>query len=115
MDSRIPGAADDPVNGNIQLAFNTGQSTGIAALLGVDTTPEKRHNVSEKSDKAQHEKGADDEVQYVATDEETLEIAKGMTASQKVDKMEKIALYALHVEDDESLNPWTVCAPFHSL
>ncbi|KAH8887176.1 OPT superfamily oligopeptide transporter [Thozetella sp. PMI_491] len=30
-----------------------------------------------------------------------------MTAAEKVEKMEEIALYALHVEDDPSLNPWT--------
>jgi hypothetical protein len=40
-------------------------------------------------------------------DEESIPIGKGMTASQKVQNMEEIALYALHVEDDPTLNPWT--------
>ncbi|KAK8051943.1 hypothetical protein PG993_003328 [Apiospora rasikravindrae] len=34
-------------------------------------------------------------------------VAGRRTAAEKVDNMEEIGLYALHVEDDPSLNPWT--------
>jgi hypothetical protein len=108
MDSRIPGQVGAPLQGDAQLAFATSHDAGVVALeeLGV-------HDVNEKQTHAQTEgfdsKGYDEgEVRYVPTDEETLGIGKGMTAAQKVDNMEEIALYALHVEDDPTLNPWTV-------
>lgn len=113
MDSRIPGVGDNAVPGSVELAFNTGRSTGIDTLqeLGVEMAPEKKPHSTEKSD--EDEKGHTDEIRYVPTDEENISIGKGMTAAQKVDDMAEIALYALHVEDDESLNPWTVrLAPF---
>lgn len=102
MDSRIPNQAGAPLHGDAQLAFATGHDAGIKALeeLGV-------HDVREKQQAPGY--GEEGEIRFVPTDEETLGIGKGMTAAQKVDKMEEIALYALHVEDDPTLNPWTVC------
>jgi hypothetical protein len=106
MDSRIPGQAAAPLSGDPALAFNTGHSTGMEALeeLGVhDVSERKPHTPDEKV-----EKGLADEIRYVPADEESQPtIGKGMTASEKVDNMEEIALYALHVDDDPSLNPWT--------
>lgn len=88
--------------------FNTGHSTGIEALeeLGAHDISEKRigYSTAEEKDCT----NVNDEIRYAQTDEESLEIGKGMTAAEKVDNMEEIALYALHVEDDESLNPWTM-------
>ena len=97
------------------MAFNTGHATGIEALeqLGVHDVSQKRTsyaNVDEKDDK-----NINDEIRYVPTDEESGEIGTGMTAAQKVDNMEEIALYALHVEDDPSLNPWTMRTWFLSI
>jgi len=108
MDSRIPNESGAPFGGDPQLAFNTGRSTGIEALeaLGVHDVSEKKRVVSGTAEL--DETGSSDEIRYVPTYEETLEIGKGMTAAQKVEKMEDIALYALHVDDDPSLNPWTV-------
>lgn len=96
------------MGGNPELAFATGKSSGIDALesLGV-------HDVSEKTTQSIQwnesiQKGFGDEIRYVSADEENLDIGKGMTARQKVDNMEEIALFALHVDDDTTLNPWTV-------
>ena len=107
MDSRIPGQVGVPLAGDPTLAFNTGHSTGVEELeeLGVYDVSERKPNVSnnEKDDK-----GLGDEIRYVPDDEESNPtIGKGMTALEKVDNMEEIALYALHVDDDPSLNPWT--------
>jgi len=113
MDSRIPGQVGAPLNGDAQLAFATGHDAGIVALedLGV-------HNVREKQEYTQTEENdekffVEGEVQYVVADEETLGVGKSMTAAQKVENMEEIALYALHVEDDHTLNPWTVRISFN--
>jgi hypothetical protein len=106
MDSRIPGQVGAPLGGDPALAFNTGHTTGMEALeeLGVHDVSERKPHVSDEKD----EKGASDEIRYVLSDEESQPtIGKGMTASEKVDNMEEIALYALHVDDDPSLNPWT--------
>jgi hypothetical protein len=106
MDSRIPGQVGAPLSGDPALAFNTGISTGMEALeeLGVHDVSERKPHVSDEKD----EKGLSDEIRYVPSDEESNPtIGKGMTASEKVDNMEEIALYALHVDDDPSLNPWT--------
>lgn len=106
MDSRIPGQPGAPLNGDPQLAFNTGHAAGVEALeeLGV-------HDVSQQSHvppaSLGDEKKETAEIRYIAADEETFEIGKGMTAAEKVDNMQEIALYALHVDDDPSLNPWT--------
>lgn len=107
MNSRMPGQVGAPLGGDPALAFNTGHSTGIQALedLGVHDVSEKRTMVV--GDQKTDEKGATDDIQYVPVDEESFGIGKGMTASEKVDNMEEIALYALHVDDDPSLNPWT--------
>ena len=49
-----------------------------------------------------------DVIRSVPSDEESsTHVGKGMTASEKVENMEEIALYALHVDDDPTLNPWT--------
>ena len=114
MDSRIPGQVDAALQGDPQLAFNTSRSTGIEALeaLGTRNVSDKRNPVPENSNP--NEKQFTDEIRYVPT-EETLEIGKGMTAAQKVDNMEEIALFALHVDDDTSLNPWTVCISLRML
>jgi hypothetical protein len=108
MDSRIPGQVGAPLGGDPQMAFNTGHSTGIEALeeLGVHDVSEKR--ISYSKAEAKDDKNIKDEIRYVPTDVESLEIGKGMTAAEKVDNMEEIALYALHIEDDETLNPWTM-------
>lgn len=127
MDSRIPGQVGAPLGGDPQLAFNTGHSTGIEALeeLGVHDVSQKRtiHVSADEKD----DKNINDEIRHVPSDEESYGIGKGMTAAQKVDNMEEIALYALHVEDDPTLNPWTMrtwflgiplpspCAPFSLL
>ena len=108
MASRIPGQnGPAPLSGDPAMAFNTGHSTGIQALeeLGVHDVAEKRAHFNE--DGQADEKNINDEIRYVPTDEESFGIGKGMTASEKVNNMEEIALYALHVEDDPSLNPWT--------
>jgi hypothetical protein len=108
MDSRIPGQVGAPLAGDPQMAFNTGHSTGMQALeeLGVHDVSEKRVSYARAGEK--DEINIDEEIRYVPTDEESYEIGKGMTAAEKVDNMEEIALYALHVEDDSSLNPWTM-------
>ena len=108
MDSRIPGQAGVPLSGDPALAFNTGHSTGIQALesLGVHDVTEKRTSYAKAEEK--DEKNINEEIRYVPTDEESYQIGKGMTAAEKVDNMEEIALYALHVDDDVSLNPWTM-------
>jgi hypothetical protein len=108
MDSRIPGQVGAPLGGDPALAFNTGHSAGIQALeeLGVHDVSEKRTSYAKAEEK--DEKNIKDEIRYVPTDEESYEIGNGMTAAEKVDNMEEIALYALHVEDDPSLNPWTM-------
>ena len=106
MDSRIPGQVGAPLGGDPALAFNTGHATGIEALeeLGVHDISERKPHVANEKD----EKGPSDEIRYVPSDEESQPtIGKGMTAAEKVDNMEEIALYALHVDDDPSLNPWT--------
>lgn len=91
------------------MAFNTGHSSGIEALeaLGVHNVAEKRTNAPENINF--EEKGISEEIRYVSHEVETIEMGKGMTAAEKVDNMEEIALFALHVEDDSELNPWTVC------
>ena len=90
------------------MAFNTGHSTGIESLqeLGVHDVTEKRTSYSRSDEK--DDKNINDEIRSVPMDEESLEIGKGMTAADKVENMEEIALYALHVDDDPSLNPWTM-------
>lgn len=108
MDSRIPGQVGAPLGGDPQLAFNTGHSSGVEALeeLGVRNVSGNPGTTVHGEEKA--EKGHADDIQYVgASDEEAVPIGKGMTALEKVDNMEDIALYALHVDDDPSLNPWT--------
>jgi hypothetical protein len=100
MDSRIPGQAGAP------LAFNTGHSTGMEALeeLGVHDVSERKPHIPDEKD----EKGLADGIRYVPAEEESRPtIGKVLTASEKVDNMEVIALYALHVDDDPSLNPCT--------
>lgn len=106
MDSRIPGQVGAPLGGDPALAFNTGRSTGIGALeeLGVHDVSERKVPVSASDEK--DENGISDDIRYVSTDDE-FGIGKGMTAKEKVDDMEQIALYALHVDDDPTLNPWT--------
>jgi hypothetical protein len=107
MDSRIPGQVGAPLGGDPAMAFNTGHSTGIEALeeLGVHDVSERKVPISTRDEKDGKE--ALDEIRYVPADEESFGIGKGMTAAEKVDNMEEIALYALHVDDDPSLNPWT--------
>jgi hypothetical protein len=107
MDSRIPGQVGAPLSGDPSLAFSTGHSTGMEALeeLGVNEVSERIPHVSDEKDE---KGGISDEIRYVPSDEESSPVmGKGMTASEKVDNMEEIALYALHVDDDPSLNPWT--------
>lgn len=107
----MPGSVGAPLGGDTAIAFNTGHSSGVEALeaLGVHNVSEKRSHGTENINL--EEKGATEEIRYVAHDVETIEMGKGMTAAEKVDNMEEIALFALHVEDDFDLNPWTVCTP----
>lgn len=103
MTSRIPGAVDEPLSANVAPAFNTGHSTGIEALeeLGV-------HNVSNEKSPAMAKEALEDEIRPVLSDEEAYgDGDKTKSAAEKVDNMEEIALYALHTDDDVSLNPWT--------
>jgi hypothetical protein len=107
MDPIIQGQAGAPPSVGPQLALDTGRSTGTETLeeLRVHEASEKR--VLYAHDKETGEKEMEDNIQYVSNDEELLHVGKDMTAAEKVDNMEEIALYALHVEDDPSLNPWT--------
>jgi hypothetical protein len=108
MNSRMPGQAGAPLGGDPALAFNTGHSTGIQALeeLGVHELSEKRASHAAEEEKKENRVG--DDIRYLPSDEENHEMGKGLTASEKVDNMEEIALYALHVNDDPTLNPWTM-------
>jgi hypothetical protein len=103
MDSKQAEPATAP-SSVAQAALSSGSSTGVETMerLGV-------HGVSEKKNSYTREREVDegDDIRYVPDDVESLHIGKGMTASEKVDNMEEIALYALHVEDNRSLNPWT--------
>lgn len=93
-----------PPSGCAQPLPNNGSSTGIETAEQLSV-----HNVSEKKNSYTQERetvGGDD-IRYVSDDVESLHVGKGMTAAEKVDNMEEIALYALHVEDNRSLNPWT--------
>lgn len=93
-----------PPSGGAQPPPNNGSSTGIETAEQLSV-----HNVSEKKNSYTQERetvGGDD-IRYVSDDVESLHVGKGMTAAEKVDNMEEIALYALHVEDNRSLNPWT--------
>ena len=106
MNSRIPGQ-DSSLHGDPQLAFTTGHNAGIEALQGLGVHDvDKKHKGGKQNDLGP----SNGEIKYLPTDEEALGIGKGMTAAEKVDNMEEIALYAIHVEDDPTLNPWTVCA-----
>lgn len=117
--NRFPGQNGlEPLGGNPEDAFLTGHSTGIEALseLGVHDiraerrktdTDEKTAAKDTQTDEKKHD-NINDEISRVPDDEETImPIGKGMTAQEKVENMEEIALYALHVEDDPSLDPWT--------
>jgi hypothetical protein len=99
--------AEASQDGGAQLALNTNSSIAVETLEQVaayDVPEEKSPHTREKEI---DDKEMGDEIRYISNDEESLHIGKGMTASEKVDNMEEIALYALHVEDDRSLNPWT--------
>lgn len=89
---------------NAQPTLNTGSSTGVEAMEHIQVG-----DVSEKKKSYTRESEVDDgdDIRSVPDDVESLHIGKGMTAAEKVDNMEEIALYALHVEDNRSLNPWT--------
>ncbi|KAK8127642.1 OPT oligopeptide transporter protein-domain-containing protein [Apiospora sp. TS-2023a] len=52
-------------------------------------------------------KGYRDESRRGSDDPEYASVEERRTAAEKVDNMADIGLYALHVEDDPSLNPWT--------
>ena len=52
-------------------------------------------------------KSSKDESRCGSDDSEFASVLQRRTAAEKVDKMSEIGLYALHVEDDPSLNPWT--------
>lgn len=112
MDSRIPGQVGAPLQGDAQLAFATGHDAGAEALEELGVHHVEDNPVSQKTGEDQEKGFNGEEIRHVATDEENLGIGKGMTASQKVDNMEEIALYALHVEDDPTLNPWTVSSQY---
>ena len=109
---RIPGQngpapfAEDP-----DIAFTSSRQEGIQALqeLGVQAfnpESEKGRTIAQGNEQGT-EKNLNDEIRGVPEDEEAMPIGKGMTAAEKVSDMSEIALYALHVEDDPSLNPWT--------
>jgi hypothetical protein len=103
MTSRIPGAVNEPLGADVAPAFNTGHSTGIEVLeeLGV-------HKISSEKTPNTKEKGLGDDIRRVSSDEEAFgDGDKLKTAAEKVDNMEEIAIYALHTDDDVSLNPWT--------
>ena len=110
MDSRIPGTIEAPLGGDPRLAFKTGYSPGVEALheLGVRDVSESSASARPQRQDEWNDKRIDEEVRYVPMDEESPQIGKGMTAAQKVDNEEEIALYALHVDDDPTLNPWTM-------
>jgi hypothetical protein len=116
--NRIPGQnGPDTLSGNPEIAFATSREAGIEALgeLGVvDTRDEKlgHSETMDRTDSAGDEKGSANEVHQVTTDEESLGIGQGMTAAEKVENREEIALHALHVDDDPSLNPWTFRTAF---
>ena len=109
---RLPGQnGPAPFAGDPDVAFTSSRQEGIQALqeLGVQTIlpeSEKRHTGVQENEPTT-EKNLNDEIRGIAEDEESMPIGKGMTAAEKVQNMEEIALYALHVEDDPSLNPWT--------
>lgn len=97
---------------DVSPAFNTGHASGIEALeeLGVHILPEKeniekgRVSVGQRATKG----NADDQIRNASVDEDGFPAEKhDMSAADMVDNMEEIALYALHTEDDPSLNPWT--------
>lgn len=108
---RLPGQnGPAPFAGDPDVAFTSSRQEGIQALqeLGVHTTvPFSEKGPIREQDNEEGGKNLNDEIRGIADDEETMPIGKGMTAAEKVQNMEEIALYALHVEDDPSLNPWT--------
>jgi hypothetical protein len=106
MEPKVP-EAEAPQDGGAHLAFNTNSSTGVETLEQVAAYDVSEEKKSYTRDKEIADKELGDEIRYISNDEESLHIGKGMTAAEKVENMEEIALYALHVDDDRSLNPWT--------
>lgn len=101
---RMPGQVHVELNPDPSLAFNTGHASGIESLeaMGVHTYPTKEDGATDEK------KDMDDGIRAFSLDEEASgDGKKELTAAQKVGDMENIALYALEVEDDPSLNPWT--------
>ena len=118
MTSRIPGEnAPAPLRGEPELAFATGRAAGLEALesLGVAPTGDDdlvgqlkdAAEANEKTALESSESRRTDSVGQGGHDFEAIDVGVGLTATDKVHRMEEIALYALHVDDDPSLNPWT--------
>ncbi|RDW70319.1 hypothetical protein BP5796_08716 [Coleophoma crateriformis] len=111
MTSRIPGAVPAQLSADVNPAFNTGHTTGIEALeeLGVHTLPNESSEKGRISVGQYPAKGeVDNQIQDVSAGEDEIPAEKhGMSAADMVDNMEEIALYAIHTDDDPSLNPWT--------
>jgi hypothetical protein len=111
---RIPnGNGLEPLSpgGTVALAFQTGRAAGVDALdeMGLDIVPPDRHHPAEKP-AMDEKKTQDDEicpVDSVEDGESSISVGKGLTAADKVGDMEKIGIYAIHVDDDPSLSPWT--------
>lgn len=103
MTLRIPGAVNEPLGAGVASAFNTGHSTGIEVLAELSV-----YNTSSQETPNMKEKELSDEIRRVSSDEEAFgDGDKLKTAAEKVDNMEEIAIYALHTDDDVSLNSWT--------
>lgn len=117
--NRIPGQgvgtiAISPAVGE---AFVTGTASGLEALeeLGVhmetdgdvERTPEGRLNNHHEKAGTDDKAGGVEEICAVSLDEEEVAFEKNATAADKLRDMTKVALYALHVDDDVSLSPWT--------
>jgi len=119
--SRIPGQnGPAPLSGEPEVAFVTSRDTGLTMVDEMTADEEKIAAGFAKLDSAatmftdekltldKSNSDINDVIRSVPSDEESsTHVGKGMTASEKVENMEEIALYALHVDDDPTLNPWT--------
>jgi hypothetical protein len=115
--NRIPGEnLPAPLRGEPEVAFATGRESGIEALEDLGVKPvrgdgaahTKEHSlVDEKLALESSNSNGVDSIHAAGDDVEAVEVGKGLSASDKVHRMEEIALYALHVDDDPTLNPWT--------
>jgi hypothetical protein len=106
MDQKLPGS-EAALGGGSPVTLNTGSSIGVETVEQLGVCDVSENKASYTGEREVDNKEMDSDIRYVPNDEESLHVGKGMTAAEKVDNMEEIALYALHVDDDPSLNPWT--------